>query len=299
MAAAPTRITDEVLRRWPLPSVADSEGKEDRGRVMVVGGSRQVPGGALLAALAALRAGAGKLHIATAATAQTAMALAVPEAKVSPVVEDAAGNLVRMDRALAKELGSADAVLVGPGLEACSGSARLVGQVGRSCRCPLVLDAGALDGFLSRDRGASDRIITPHFGEMARLVDLPLAEVESGAEQIAREVARKTGAVVVLKSPRTFVVLPDGECWVHEDGSVGLGTSGSGDVLAGLIAGLLARGASTAQAAVWGVRLHGKAGEQLSARHGPVGFLAREIAPEVPRLMAALGDEVEAIPTRE
>ncbi|RZA28274.1 MAG: NAD(P)H-hydrate dehydratase [Lysobacteraceae bacterium] len=288
MAARPTRITDGLLRRWPLPSLAGSEGKEDRGRVIVVGGSRLVPGGALLAAVAALRAGAGKLHIATAATAQTGMALAVPEAKVSPVAEDPAGNLARMHRGLASELAGADAILIGPGLEACGASARLVAQVDGHRRCPLVLDAGALDGFLALPTAQAARIITPHFGEMARLLGVPVAEVESGAAELARDLARTTGSVVVLKSPRTFVCEPGGKCWLHEDGTVGLGTSGSGDVLAGLITGLVARGASAAQAAVWGVRLHGKAGERLASRQGPVGFLAREIAPEVPRLLAGL-----------
>jgi ADP-dependent NAD(P)H-hydrate dehydratase len=288
MAASPAPITDELLRRWPLPSLADSEGKEARGRVAVVGGCRQIPGAALLAAVAALRAGAGKLHIATTATAQAAMAIAVPEAKVSRVVEDATGNLLRLHRNLVGELASSDAILVGPGLEAGNASMRLAGQVSRLCRCALVFDAGALEGFLSLAATQSQRVITPHFGEMARLLGLPLAEIESGAAEIALEVARKSGAVVVLKSARTFVADPGGECWVHLQGSVGLGTSGSGDVLAGLIAGLLARGASSTQAAAWAVRLHGKAGEQLSSRCGPVGFLAREIAPEVPRLMAEL-----------
>ncbi|RYZ71452.1 MAG: NAD(P)H-hydrate dehydratase [Lysobacteraceae bacterium] len=288
MAARPTRITDGLLRRWPLPSLAGVAGKEDRGRVIVVGGSRQVPGGALLAGVAALRAGAGKLHIATAATAQTAMAIAVPEAKVSAVAEDAGGNLARMERGLVSDLAAADAILVGPGLEGCAASARLVAQVDAARRCPLVLDAGALDGFLALAPDPSRRIITPHFGEMARLVGLPIEKVESGAARLARDLARESGSIVVLKSPRTFIAEPGGKCWVHEDGTVGLGTSGSGDVLAGLITGLLARGASAAQAAVWGVRLHGKAGERLATRQGPVGFLAREIAPEVPRLLAGL-----------
>jgi ADP-dependent NAD(P)H-hydrate dehydratase len=294
-ATAPVRITDALLRGWPLPSLANSEGKEDRGRVVVVGGSRQVPGGALLAAEAALRVGAGKLHIATAATAQTSMAIAVPEAKVSVVVEDADGNLVRMRPQLANELLSSDAILIGPGLEACSGSARLVRQVARSCRCPLVLDAGALDGFLSAPRRPAARVITPHFGEMARLLDRPIEEIQADPAGIALAVAQQTAAVVVLKSPETFVASPNGDCWVHKDGTVGLGTSGSGDVLAGLVTGLLARGASPTQAAVWGVRLHGKAGELLSLRLGPVGFLAREIAPEVPRLLADLDAASNAV----
>ena len=288
MDASHTEITDALLRNWPLPSLADSDGKEDRGRVLVVGGSREVPGGALLAAEAALRVGAGKLHIATSATAQTAVATAVPEAKVSAVLEDAKGNLIGMRRKLMDELATVDAILIGPGLEACAGSARLVRQAVQACHCPLVLDAGALEGVLMSADATDGLIITPHFGEMARLLDRDVEEIAAAPARVAMEVARQTRAVVVLKSPTTYVAGPDGECWVHREGSVGLGTSGSGDVLAGLIAGLLARGATVTQAAVWGVRLHAKAGEVLGARLGPVGFLAREISPEIPKLLLEL-----------
>ena len=287
----PDHINDALLKQWPLPSLAGSSGKEDRGRISVVGGSARIPGGALLAGRAALRAGAGKLHIATAASVQTAMAIAVPEAKVSPVVEDADGNLFRIRRKVRTELAKSDSLLVGPGLETCVGSARIVGQLIGSCECALVLDAGALEGFLDFPRPRGGSVITPHFGEMARVLDRPVEQIERDPGQVAVDFATQVGTVVVLKSPRTFVASPDGECWVHEDGSVGLGTSGSGDVLAGLIAGLLARGASLTQAAVWGVRLHGKAGEILSQRVGPVGFLASEISPEIPALLRTLEDE--------
>ncbi|MET0808668.1 MAG: NAD(P)H-hydrate dehydratase, partial [Pseudoxanthomonas sp.] len=228
----PTRITDALLRGWPLPSLAGSNGKEDRGRVLVVGGSRHVPGGALLAAEAALRVGAGKLHVATAASVQTAMAIALPEAKVSAVLEDAAGNLVRLRSRLEEESAASDAVLVGPGMDACAASARLARQLARACKCPLVLDAGALEGFRSAPRLRRGGIITPHFGEMARLLERPVEDIEAAPLQIASELAREAGAVVVLKSPTTYVASPEGQSWVHVDGSVGLGTSGSGDVLA-------------------------------------------------------------------
>lgn len=285
------RITDFLLKRWPLPSLVGSSGKEDRGRIGVVGGSARIPGGALLAGQAALRVGAGKLHIATAASVQTAMAIAVPEAKVSPVIEDTDGNLFRIRRKVETELAKSDALLIGPGLETCGASVRIVRQLARSCECALLLDAGALEGFLASPRPRRGCIITPHFGEMARLLDRPVDEIERDPARIAIDLAMHADTVVVLKSPRTYVANPDGECWIHEDGSIGLGTSGSGDVLAGVIAGLVARGASLTQAAVWGVRLHGRAGEILSQRVGSVGFLASEISPEIPALLRALDDE--------
>jgi hydroxyethylthiazole kinase-like uncharacterized protein yjeF len=251
-------------------------------------GPRKVAGAALLAAEAALRAGAGKLHIATAASVQSTLAIAVPEAKVSVLLEDSQGNLRRMRADLAKDLDAAAAVLVGPGMDACRASERLVHQVANSCSCPLVLDAGALEGYLASPRRPYTRIITPHFGEMARLTGRAIQEIDDDPLQVALKVAHETLTVVVLKSPTTYVASPEGACWVHLDGSIGLGTSGSGDVLAGLITGLVARGATAEQAAVWGVRLHGKAGEVLASRLGTVGFLAREVSPEVPRLLAQL-----------
>jgi hydroxyethylthiazole kinase-like uncharacterized protein yjeF len=256
--------------------------------VGVVAGSAYVPGAALLAGQAALRVGAGKLHIATASSAQPGVAIAVPEAKVSPVWEDSSGNLLRLRRTTMAELARSDALLVGPGLDACTSSARLLNQLSKSCGCPFVLDAGGLEGFMTSLRAPDSTIITPHFGEMARLLGRSIREVEDDPAPIAIGLATRSGAVVVLKSPTTYVAAPDGSCWVHEDGSVGLGTSGSGDVLAGLIVGLLARGASLIQAAVWGVRLHGKAGERLALRLGPVGFMASEIGPEVPALLREL-----------
>jgi hydroxyethylthiazole kinase-like uncharacterized protein yjeF len=126
------------------------------------------------------------------------------------------------------------------------------------------------------------RILTPHAGEMASLLGIELEAVEGDRVLVARTFARDSGAIVVLKGADTCIAAPDGRAWLHTGGSIGLGTSGSGDVLGGVIAGLVARGASAEQAAVWGVALHGRAGARLSKRHATVGFLAREIAWELP-----------------
>ncbi|RYG85537.1 MAG: NAD(P)H-hydrate dehydratase [Alphaproteobacteria bacterium] len=281
-------ITDALLRDWPLPSLAGSEGKEDRGRLVVVGGSRSIPGAVRLAAEAGLRAGAGKLHVMTAASVQAALAVAVPEAKVSSIPENSRGSLRYLSRDLIHELARADSVLVGPGMETCSQNARVVRQISESAPVPIVLDAGALDGVSACASLGGSRVVTPHFGEMARLMGVPLDEIRDKPAAVARLLARQARCTVVLKSPTTYVANPQGQCWIHAEGSVGLGTSGSGDVLAGLVTGLLARGATLDQAAVWGVRLHGKAGEVLTAAYGPVGFLARQISREVPLLMSKL-----------
>jgi hydroxyethylthiazole kinase-like uncharacterized protein yjeF len=157
----------------------------------------------------------------------------------------------------------------------------------------LILDAGALGTFEGRNAFARARgvsvIATPHAGEMARVWGISREKVLADPAAIAARAADQLGVIVVLKGARTFVATPDGQVFRHEAGNVGLATSGSGDALSGIIAGLCARGATPVQAAAWGVFLHGKAGEALARKHGTLGFLARELSAEVPALMARLG----------
>ncbi len=284
------RIAPALLARWPLPDPRACDSKEDRGRVLVIGGSVQVPGAALLAGVAALRAGAGKLQVATAAPAALPMALALPEAKVIGLPSDRAGAIRTLGREGAHAAARARAVLVGPGMDPGVGTRRVVTAAATAACCTVVLDAGALDiaalRAVRKRRGDACLVLTPHAGEMAALLDVDDATVRADPAGIARECARHWDVVLVLKGAVTHIAAPDGRLWVNAAGSVGLGTSGSGDVLAGLVAGLAARGASAEQAAVWGVHLHARAGARLSRRMGLVGFLAREIGAEVPGLMS-------------
>jgi hydroxyethylthiazole kinase-like uncharacterized protein yjeF len=152
----------------------------------------------------------------------------------------------------------------------------------------LIVDAGALRAFGPEHRldlKTSAVILTPHAGEMATLWDCSRKDVSAHPLALAREAARTLGAVIALKGARTFVVAPDGTAYCNTAGNVGLGTSGSGDALSGIIAGLSARGASPVQAAVWGVYLHAKAGDVLARRIGALGFLARELLAEIPQLL--------------
>lgn len=271
-----------LLRRWPLPDLANAESKEDRGRILVVGGSREIPGAALLAAHASLRAGAGKLHIATAADVAQALAIAMPEARVTGLASNASGEITGSSDALLVAVKQCDALLMGPGMVPSATTKRLAALCAAEARA-TVLDAGALAAVSA---GAS--VITPHYGEMAALCECEKDEVANDAAGIAVRVARELDVVVTLKGAITHIANPAGELWVYRGGSIGLGTSGSGDVLAGVIAGLIAQGAPADQAAVWGVVLHGEAGTSLAARIGKVGFLAREIADEIPRIRAAV-----------
>ena len=289
-----TLITAALLRQWPLPQVRPKLGKEGRGDVLVVGGSTQIPGAVMLAALGALRAGAGRLQIATARSVAAQVAVTVPEARVIGLPINRKGELAPgCNRILAREIEAADALLLGPGM--CDERA----AVDLIRRCPrandqaaLIVDAAALRSFTGRKplrpSYSGDVIATPHSGEMAELWGCSREQVIARPLQIAREAAARLNVVVALKGAQTFVVAPDGEAYRNTAGNVGLGTSGSGDTLSGVIAGLSARGATALQAAVWGVYLHAKAGDLLARRIGALGFLARELLNEIPQLMVRM-----------
>lgn len=286
MARAAVRLTASLLRGMPLP-VPDG-GKEARGRVLVIGGSTGVPGAALLAATAALRAGAGKLQVATAEGVAPGLALAAPEALVIGLPVDRQGDIARGNAALEHALQGCDAALLGAGMRPSAATAALVRQAVRRCKGTLVLDAGALSPKLCAPTDAPF-VLTPHAGEMAALAEAEKSAVERAPADFARAFARRTRSVLVLKGATTWIAAPDDRLWTHAGGCPGLGTSGSGDVLAGLIAGFAARGADAAQAALWGVWVHAVAGRALSREVGRVGFLAREIAARVPGIVDRLG----------
>ncbi|MCC8362644.1 NAD(P)H-hydrate dehydratase [Lysobacter sp. A6] len=281
----PRRVTDALLRRWPLPDPAAMEGKEERGRVLIIGGSTRIPGAAMLAAIAAMRAGAGKLQVATSASIAMTMAVALPEAKLSGLPKDAHGEIARLGLDVDTDVERADAVLVGPGMLETPATRRFATCVLQRAKA-VVLDAGALPA--ATEGSYAICVMTPHFGEMAALLGIDASDVEADPLGIARGFATEHGVTIVLKSAETVIANPEGRAWRHARGCTGLGTSGSGDVLAGLICGLIAQGAAPDQAAVWGVALHGRAGERLERSIGTTGFLAREIAGQVPAIRDAI-----------
>ena len=292
MTAAATVVVDTaLLRRWPIPAAAAHADKEDRGSALVIAGSREIAGAALLAAEAALRAGAGRLVIATGASVAPALALAVPEARVVALAETKAGGFAPRAVAVVEPLlDASDAVLIGPGLADARATRSFVAAiVARRFTAPMVLDALAIEAVADLGRVERPLLITPHAGEMAHLTGLARDAIEADPESVARSVAAEAHLVVALKGTATHVATPDGCCWRHRRAVPGLATSGSGDVLAGLVAGLLARGAGLAQAAAWAVLLHARAGEAQARRSGTIGYLARDLAAEVPAWLDRLG----------
>jgi hydroxyethylthiazole kinase-like uncharacterized protein yjeF len=283
-------LDDAILRAWPLP-LPDRDGdKEERGRVLVVAGSRELPGTALLAATSALRAGAGKVAIAAPESIAQALALAVPEARVFALKESADGGIAAgpLD-ALDEIVPHVRALLIGPGLPYTDATCELASRLlERFSKAGIVLDAGAMGLVRVRRRFVAPVLLTPHAGEMASLSGAEKDDIVANAVDAAVEAAGRWNAVVALKGAITHVASPDGRVWVNRAGNPGLATSGSGDVLAGIVAGLIARGAPLEQAAAWGVALHARAGDRLAQRVGPFGYLARELPGEVPPLMAML-----------
>jgi len=280
--SAPTAVTAVMLRGWPLPQPDQDGDKDGRGSVLVVGGATQVPGAIILAVIAALRAGAGKLSMATCRS--IAQAMAVAEALVAGLPEGLSGDI---DPSAAQEIAGrankVSAALIGPGMLDQDGATALLRALLPAIEAtPLVLDAGALAG-VSADPTLLHRlegkvVLTPHAGEMASMLGISKEEVRRDPLATARHAAAQWRAVVALKGANTYIAAPDGATYCHTEGTVGLATSGSGDTLAGVIVGLLARG----------VYLHGQAGAALARRMGTLGFLAREVLAEIPPLMAHL-----------
>ena len=287
----PTRVTPDLLRSWPLPEPGSD--KEARGLVVVVGGNRSTPGAVLLSGESALRVGGGKLQVVTAESVAVPVAVALPEAGVAGVAETAGGD---PDRGSAPEITrTADGcacVLLGPGLLDPDDASALLAAVVPQLEGPLVVDAlGSAyvthhpDGLHHLDGRC---VLTVNPTELSRTLGEDEDAVGKDLVAAARRLAERARAVVLCGGPVKAVAAPDGRTWLVTEGGPGLGVAGSGDVQAGFVAGLLARGADPAQAAVWGAYLHAVSGDRLAEEVGPVGFLARELPALAPGLLAEL-----------
>jgi hydroxyethylthiazole kinase-like uncharacterized protein yjeF len=296
------RVDTAVLAAHPLPALDGETSKHERGTVVVVGAACETVGATLLAAIASLRAGAGKLRVVTDDATTTALGVAIPEARVIGAQLDPDTFSASTFDGGANAFDGADAVLVGPGTltaeHACALVRAVVPHLGDECT--LVLDAGAvaalgdappLDASLDASRDASLRartIAIPNPVEAAHV----LGDARAGADGAKDDPDRmidalvdRLGVTVALRDAVTRIGTPDGARFVDESGHAALATSGSGDVLAGILAGLAARGARPLDALLWAVHAHGVAGERLAAHHGGVGLLARDLLDVVPLVL--------------
>jgi NAD(P)H-hydrate epimerase len=279
-------LTDAAVaaRLPPRPRTAH---KGHFGHLLVVAGSRGKTGAATLAARGALRAGAGLVTAATAASVQPVLAAQLIEAMTLPLHDGGAGVIDESALpALRDALAARDVLLIGPGLSDGAPTQRAVRAFLAAATCPAVVDADALNAFAGQAgalRSAAPRVLTPHPGEAARLLGRSTADVQADRAGAARALVAQTGAVVILKGARTLVAAPDGTLAICPTGGPGLASGGSGDVLAGVVAALLCQGVPPLYAACAAVYLHGRAGERRA-----VGQLASEVADAIPDVWAAL-----------
>ena len=274
--------------RTLLPARSRTGQKGDFGRLLVVGGSRGMPGAAALAALGALRAGAGLVTVATGRAAQPLVHAHCAEAIVEPLPETEGGTLSRKGLpAVLKLAAGKDVVVIGPGLGRATDVIEVVRRAVEKVASPMVIDAdglNALAGDPDRLRGTSERprILTPHPGEMARLIGKEVDDVLRDRVATARGFARKHHVYVVLKGYRSLVATPAGEVFVNPTGNPGMATAGTGDILSGMIAALVATARNPLDGILTAVYLHGLAGDLAAAHRGEMGMIASDLLEHLP-----------------
>lgn len=284
-------VESKDVRRMIPVRAADAH-KHRSGDVLVVAGSRRMAGAARLVAEGAYRAGAGLVTVAAPMGILPVVQAGLAEAVYVPLPEGPAGSLAEDAwDTLLERIDRYDAIATGPGLSTDEETPAFVRRLVRESPVPVVADADALNAFVSRAgelrERASDLVLTPHAGEFGRLFRMPSPEVLEDRVGFTRKAAAETGAVVVLKGPRTLVGLPSGVVRVNPTGSPALATGGTGDVLAGVLAAYLARGVSAADAATAAVFIHGLAGQAVGRRLGE-GGTAPDVALAVPAAVRAI-----------
>jgi ADP-dependent NAD(P)H-hydrate dehydratase len=291
---SPVPIDADVLRSRPLPDHGTTSGKDDRGSVLVVGGTAQTPGGVELAGLAVLRAGAGRIHVATVASVAPPLAVRFPEARVTALPEAAGGEIdsTRLDE-LEPALRHADVVVVGTGAGDPRPVDAIVERVAEICSpaCTVVFDAAAVAVLGARpevgQRIDGRAVVIPNVVEMAVLLGLEVDAVRADPQSALDQAIERHRVPIALRDAHTLIGDPSGRRFVNCLQVPGLGTPGSGDVLAGVVAGLIARGAEPLTALLWAVHGHAVAGSLV--RDGRLGLLAREIVHRIPDALDVLG----------
>jgi NAD(P)H-hydrate epimerase len=277
-----------------LPARPTTGHKGTFGHVLVIGGSEGKTGAACLAATGALRAGAGLVTAAAPRSLHPIYEAKLTEAMTLPV-DDGPGGVFGEGSAqvLLKECAARDCAVIGPGVGGHEQTVRALERLLAGLRTPAVLDADALNAFAGRPevlRAPGARILTPHPGEMARLLERSTEGVQRDRVAAARELAARAGAVVLLKGARSVVASPEGDVLVNPTGGPGLASGGTGDVLSGVVGALVAQGAAPFEAAGLGAYLHGRAGDAV----GQAGGIAGDVARALPGVWTALAQAAEA-----
>lgn len=269
-----------------LPVRSRDTHKGSYGKAFIVAGSRGMMGSGIMAATAALRSGAGLVTLGVPESLQI-----IAEAQVMEIITkdlcDKGKGVLDPDciPELMETAQKSSSLLVGPGLTSQESIVRIMAEIISECNTPMVIDADGLNAIARNTsllkNHKAETIITPHPGEMARLMNCTIPEVQADRTGAAKDFAREFNVVTVLKGYKTVIALPDGTVHINPNGNPGMATAGSGDVLAGIIAGLLAQGFNASDAAICGVYIHGAAGDAGAEEIGEYGLTAGDIIDKI------------------
>ncbi len=282
-----TEIIDLDMVSAMMPRRKPDSNKGDYGRVLIITGSTGMTGSGCLASMAALRTGAGLVYTGVPKSLAQVYSAKLTEPIVIPLEDGGAGRLsASCIEHILGLMDKMDVVAIGPGLTAADDIRKIVGAVIENCEVPLVMDADALNAISAAPsmlkKLKTEAVLTPHPGEMARLMGTDTKQVQSDRIGTATGFAQKYGVTVVLKGSRTIVAYPDGWVHINTTGNAGMATAGTGDVLTGMIAGIAAQGVPAGDAAAAGVYLHGLAGDAAADLKGMYGMVAGDIVDILP-----------------
>ncbi len=294
-------ITAQEIAPLIGPRPADSN-KGSYGHVLILGGSSGKAGAAAMAGIAVLRAGAGLATVATAKSVQPTVAGFHPELMTESLAETDAGSisLASLERGNLDALVKGKTVLaVGPGISRHPDTAAFVRGMVKKYKVPIVLDADGLNAFENRAAELREKsgalVITPHPGEMARLAGTTIAAVQRDRLNVARKFAREQGLIVVLKGHRTLIAQPDGTVWVNTTGNAGMATGGTGDILTGMVSGMMAQHSDRiGQAVIAAVHLHGLAGDVARERMGEHSMVATDLLKALPEAFRRVQERTQS-----
>jgi len=296
----PTEIIDDPGIKWNLITGEDigkiirprkpESHKATHGHVLLLAGSPGMTGAACMAAVSAMRTGAGLATLGVPESLNDIIEVKTTEVMSKALPETSHRTLGELSfEAIRAILPNKTAVVIGPGAGNSDELRRLVERLVSEARVPIVIDADGLNSFAPRIatlKGSGAKVVlTPHPGEMARLLGISTADVQSDRIGAAQKLVELTGATVVLKGAGTVIADPLGNIYINMTGNPGLATAGTGDVLAGMIGGLLAQGYGTIEAAMAAVYIHGLAGDEVKRKHGELGMMATDLVDEIPRLI--------------
>jgi len=290
-----TELVDKALVKELLPIRFSDSNKGSYGKIIIVTGSKGMTGAGGLSANACYRMGSGLVYLAVPDTLADIYSVLCPEAVVIPIKDSKNGYFAKLDKEeyelVIDKINNMDVMCIGPGMQMSEGSKKIVKKLITSIKRPMVIDADALN-IIAEDprvlKKVKNCVITPHPGEMARLVNLTTKEVQDDRINIASNFAEKWDITVVLKGNNTVIATSDGRVYINETGNNGMATAGSGDVLAGIIAAIIGQKKSIIESAILGVYLHGLAGDIAVSRLNEYSIKASDIIKSLPEAINQL-----------